>query len=57
MVPRPRLVSVDTPFTEDWTHVFEKKWNVISTQNTKKTAIMKENRSFEHFTAVLDNAN
>lgn len=57
MVPRPRLVSVDTPFTEDWTHVFEKKWNVISTQNTKKTAIMKENRSFEHFTTVLDNAN
>lgn len=50
-------MSVDTPFAEDWTHVFEKKRNVISTQNTKKTAVMTENRSFESLAAVRENAN
>ena len=50
-------MSVDTPFAKDWTQVFEKKWNVISTQNTKKTAIMKENRSLEPLAAVMNNAN
>ena len=30
VVPRPRFVSINTPFAEDWTQVVEKKRDIIS---------------------------